>query len=196
MEVMGHIERKQREKENLRSGILDAAIQIAREEGWPSLTIRKIADRIEYTPPIVYEFFENKEALIRELVLTGFRILREDYDKTFAEEKDPKQLIRRLSAGFWNFAFSNAELYQLMFSLERPTPNEEIQATADSIRSIFLGFAGGDPVLANNLMFNWMCLQNGTISMVLNLGPDKFRERGQEPVEIFMSFIDRFLKSF
>lgn len=193
---MGHIERKIREKENLRAAMLDAAIQIAREEGWPALTIRKIADRIEYTPPIVYEFFENKEALIRELVLTGFRKLHQDYDMIFQEEADPKKQLRRISIEFWNFAFENAELYQLMFSLERPTPNDEIRAIVDLIRGMFLKMAGGDAALSDNLMFNWMCLQNGTISTVLNLGAEKFKEKGADPYEMFLSFIDRFLKSF
>lgn len=193
---MGHIERKLREKENLRNSIIEAAIQIAKEEGWPALTIRKIADRIEYTPPIVYEHFENKEALIRELVLIGFRTLREGYDTAFEEEKDPRMLIRRLSIGFWNFAFANTELYQLMFSLERPTPNDEIRATVDMIRGVFLKMAGGDKALSDNLMFNWMCLQNGTISTVLNFGSEKFEEKGADPLGMYMDFIDRFLKSF
>ncbi len=60
---MSSIERKIRQKENLREGILQAAKKIAVNEGWQAVTIRKIADEIEYTPPIVYEHFANKEAV-------------------------------------------------------------------------------------------------------------------------------------
>jgi AcrR family transcriptional regulator len=192
---MGHVERKLREKENLRNGIIEAAIDIAREEGWPSLTIRKIADRIEYTPPIVYEHFENKEALINEIVLIGFRKLRDQYEETSSKEYDPKKLLRLISRNFWNFAFENREIYMLMFSLERPTPNEEVKAIIERIHEMFVKLAEGDSNLAHNLMFNWMCLQNGTIATVMNIGETKFRAKGAEPVDIFMSFIDRFLKS-
>ncbi|HRX31691.1 MAG TPA: hypothetical protein P5349_07350 [Tenuifilaceae bacterium] len=48
---MGHVERRKKEKENIRKGILDAALKIAMSDGWGAVTIRKIADVIEYTPP-------------------------------------------------------------------------------------------------------------------------------------------------
>ena len=124
---MGCVERKQREKEQVRQSILDAALKIAVEEGWHALTIRKIADAIEYTPPIVYEHFENKEELIQELFLSGFRELQKGYDLKNQSETDPKKIIMSLSLNHWDFAFKHKDLYQLMFSLERPIPNEEIK---------------------------------------------------------------------
>ncbi|MEL6653646.1 MAG: helix-turn-helix domain-containing protein [Bacteroidota bacterium] len=58
-------------KEKNREAIMEAALEIAREESWEKVTIRKIADRILYTPPIVYEHFKNKDDLLKQLVERG-----------------------------------------------------------------------------------------------------------------------------
>jgi len=52
---MGSKERIARLKEDTRSNILDAALDIVKEDGWQALSMRKIADKIEYTAPIIYE---------------------------------------------------------------------------------------------------------------------------------------------
>lgn len=72
---MGLHERRQREKENIRASILDAAFSLAKTEGWASLSMRKIADAIEYSAPVVYDYFENKEAILYEISLNGFNCL-------------------------------------------------------------------------------------------------------------------------
>ena len=65
-------------KEETRINILDASLQIVKEDGWQALSMRKIADVIEYTAPIIYEYFSNKEAILRELTRKGFLILGRD----------------------------------------------------------------------------------------------------------------------
>ena len=62
---MGTLERKQRLKEEVRTRILEASWQIVKDEGWHALSMRKIADAIEYTAPIIYGYFENKEAILK-----------------------------------------------------------------------------------------------------------------------------------
>jgi AcrR family transcriptional regulator len=59
-------------KEETRINILSAALQIVKEEGWQALSMRKIADVIEYTAPIIYEYFANKEAILLELPAKAF----------------------------------------------------------------------------------------------------------------------------
>jgi len=163
---MGHLDRKQREKELVRQSILDAAIKIANREGWNSVTIRKIADEIEYTPPIVYEHFQGKENLFKELVYMGFRIMQSDLEDLVEKEPDPKAFLMRISLGHWNFAVEHSALYQLMFSIERPTPSEEMSKSMKIIKSKFTQIAkAGDDI--HEIMFSWMCLINGTISFLL-----------------------------
>ena len=53
-----------RQKEETRNNILGAAYDIVKDEGWNGLSMRKIADRIEYTAPIIYEYLSNKEAIL------------------------------------------------------------------------------------------------------------------------------------
>ena len=106
---MGHIERKQRDREKVRDNIMKAAIKIANVEGWQSVTIRKIADSIEYTPPIVYEHFENKEDLFKELVLFGFSILHGLADKSQNENMSPNEKLVNISLAYWDFAFAYKE---------------------------------------------------------------------------------------
>ena len=72
---MGLHERRQREKESIRANILQEAFTLAKTEGWAALSIRKIADAIEYSAPVVYDYFENKEAILYEISLNGFHQL-------------------------------------------------------------------------------------------------------------------------
>ena len=89
---MNHVERKLREKEKIKQNILDAARDIAAKEGWHAVTIRKIANKIEYTPPIVYEHFENKEDLFKELIYMGFRLLKKEFEKARQSERGTKEV--------------------------------------------------------------------------------------------------------
>ena len=63
---MGITERKERQRKEVRDSILQSAWQLVNEEGWQNLSIRKIADAIEYSVPVVYDHFENKEAILSE----------------------------------------------------------------------------------------------------------------------------------
>jgi AcrR family transcriptional regulator len=164
---MSHVERRQREKEEIRQSILDAARAIAIEEGWSSVTIRKIADKIEYTPPIVYEYFENKEALFRSLVYYGFKLMHKDFNETMQLETDPKKLIMFLSMQTWDFAASNPDLYQLMFSIEKPAPNEEMMKGMELIKETFRKLDTGKFGSLENLILNWVCLTRGAVSTLL-----------------------------
>jgi AcrR family transcriptional regulator len=115
---MGSKERILRQKEETRANILKAARQIVKEEGWQGLSMRKIADKIEYTAPIIYEYFSNKEAILQELTCTGFGILTKDLLAVKAETQDPAEQLEGMWLAYWNFAHTNKEMYQLMYGVE------------------------------------------------------------------------------
>ncbi len=115
---MGSKERILRQKEETRANILKAARQIVKEEGWQGLSMRKIADRIEYTAPIIYEYFANKEAILQELTSKGFLILAKDLETAKAESDDPSVQLEGMWLAYWNFALKNKEMYQLMYGVE------------------------------------------------------------------------------
>ena len=111
---MGIKQRREREKQEVRQGILKAAREIARQEGWQSVTIRKVADLIEYSPPTIYEYFENKEDILLELRREGFRQLAATLKAIRDVTEDPKQRLLDMVEAYWNFAMSKPELHQVM----------------------------------------------------------------------------------
>lgn len=115
---MGSKERIIRQKEETRSNILKAAREIVKEEGWQGLSMRKIADKIEYTAPIIYEYFSNKEAILQELTCKGFGILTKDLEAAKQEFNDPAEQLEGMWLAYWNFALKNKEMYQLMYGVE------------------------------------------------------------------------------
>jgi AcrR family transcriptional regulator len=100
----------------LRQDILDAARDIATQDGWQALTIRKIADRIAYSVPTIYEHFESKEALLVELMRDGFRLLA-DALREVSPGEDPEARLVAVATAYWDFAFQNPALYQVMHEL-------------------------------------------------------------------------------
>src|SRR3954447_19681288 len=110
---MGIVERKIRQKEEVRTSILEAAWHIVTVEGWQSLSIRKIAEAIEYSVPVIYDHFTNKEAILLEFTKRGFRLLNEELERAIARFANPEQQIEAIAYAYWKFAFTNKEYYQL-----------------------------------------------------------------------------------
>jgi AcrR family transcriptional regulator len=189
---MSHLERKQREKEEVKRRIVEAARKIGARDGWSSLTIRKIADEIEYTPPIVYEHFENKEDLIREIINSGHIQQHKEFAELRKTESDPRKLLRTITIKHWDFAFDNSELYQLMFSLERPTHSEEMMANVRAIEGIFLSFAKDEEEM-HEIILQWMCMITGAITVVMKLTFFPHLEK-ENPRDVFIKMIDRFIE--
>ncbi|HEY8920939.1 MAG TPA: TetR/AcrR family transcriptional regulator [Chitinophaga sp.] len=118
---MGIAERKQRQREEIRAGILDAAWHLVHEEGWAALSIRKIAEAIEYSVPVVYDHFENKDAIIAEFNKKGFQLLENQLRTARQQHTDAEQQLEAIGRAYWDFAFQHKQYYQLMFSLGIPT---------------------------------------------------------------------------
>jgi AcrR family transcriptional regulator len=112
---MGITERRLREKEKLRSAILGTAWQMVKDEGWQSLSIRKIADAIEYSVPVIYDHFENKEAILFEFGKEGFTILTKKISEAKEKKDDPAEQLKLIANAFWDFASRYREHYQLMY---------------------------------------------------------------------------------
>jgi AcrR family transcriptional regulator len=111
---MGSTQRRERERVELKQLILDAARELFLEEGFDAVTMRRIAEKIEYTPTTIYLHFKDKEALFRELIDTDFRALAEK----FAQLKEIGDPLERIEAAAWayaRFALTYPNHYRLMF---------------------------------------------------------------------------------
>jgi AcrR family transcriptional regulator len=104
-------------KEETRINILDAAFHIVKKEGWQALSMRKIAEEIEYTAPIIYEYFANKEAILEALSKKGFLLLTKQMQEASGKVETPEEKIEAVWMAYWNFAFAEKEFYQLMFGV-------------------------------------------------------------------------------
>ncbi len=116
-DVLGIKERRQRQRQQLKESILSAAREIASAEGWQSVTIRRIAGIVEYSPPVIYEYFDSKEDLLLELVRTGYAGQLEYIEKARNTSVDPEEALLRMSRAWCHFAFEAPDLYQAMYGL-------------------------------------------------------------------------------
>lgn len=137
---MGILERRLRQKEEVKTSILQAAWQLVLEEGWQALSIRKIADAIEYSVPVIYTHFENKDAILQEFTKDGFRLLTETIIQQRNSQSAPGQQLVAMAQGYWDFAFAHKEYYQLMFGLGIP-PCEQVNQVAEmkQFSSVLIG---------------------------------------------------------
>ena len=116
---MGIIERKEREREEMRKLILDAARKLFLENSFDKVSIRNIADEIEYSPATIYLYFKDKNELFFALHQTAFMKLIEEFAPIGQIEQPMNRLIE-MGRLYLHFAFENPELYDLMFIMIAP----------------------------------------------------------------------------
>jgi len=90
------------------------------EEGWQALSIRKIADAIEYSAPVIYKHFENKDAIVAYFTKVGFSLLAKQLASTIKASETADVNLYRLAISYWKFAFENKKYYEIMFGLGIP----------------------------------------------------------------------------
>lgn len=101
----------------LRSQIVETACAIAKKEGWPAVSVRKIADAIEYSAPILYEYFENKESLLEAIRRDGFAQLNAGFRDIKALYRSPEKQLTEVALLTWEFARNRPEVFEVMFNL-------------------------------------------------------------------------------
>src|SRR3954471_7756225 len=125
---MGSNERREREKHDLRRKILDTARELFVKEGYDAVSMRKIAQEIEYSPTAIYLHFKDKEALFAELCSTDFRRLAGVF-QSISTIKDPIERIRRTGRGYIDFALEYPNHYRLMFMTPHPENHQPDEIT-------------------------------------------------------------------
>ena len=111
---MGTTERRERERQELRERILDAARTLFAEQGYDAVTMRKIAEKIEYSPTAIYFHFKDKQTLLQELCDTDFGALAHEFQK-IARIADPIDRLRQIGRAYVGFAIAYPNHYRLMF---------------------------------------------------------------------------------
>jgi AcrR family transcriptional regulator len=95
--------------------IITAARELAEAEGWDAVTTRRLAERIEYSQPVLYSHFDGKDAIVRAVAIQGFEELAEHLRRARIGVEGSGQGLQSLCRAYLDFAATRPALYQAMF---------------------------------------------------------------------------------
>ncbi len=112
MSIQARRERERAEREKL---IVTAARELAEAEGWDAVTTRRLAERVEYSQPVLYSHFRGKDAIVTAVAMEGFTSLAEELSAARASVPAAEALAA-IGAAYTAFADRRPVLYDAMFS--------------------------------------------------------------------------------
>jgi AcrR family transcriptional regulator len=178
--------RRKQQQEDLRAKILDAARELFVNEGVEAVSMRKVADKIGYSATTLYNYFDDKEALLYALCDADFGTLQELFKK-IGKIADPIQRLRKLGETYITFALRYPSHYRLMFmtprvhrrdddcfEIERGNPDQDSYAfvRATVVEAVAAGYFRNeyqDPDLVSQVIWSGV---HGVASLHLILGND------------------------
>ena len=156
---MGVQERQARDKENFRKTVLDAARELIREIGYEKLTVRKIADKIEYSPMSLYNHFSDKDAILIALAGEGFAKLGKVLPKPDSDA--PITVLRHAMLQYIAFGLKHPDEYQIVFMTRRSA--RENPTKSPSAEENVPNDAGGQTAVKQMLAYIDAALGNKSI---------------------------------
>jgi AcrR family transcriptional regulator len=129
-------ERKERERASRHRLIVSAARELAETEGWDAVTTRRLADRIEYSQPVLYSHFRKKDEIVGAVALEGFAELTEAVRRAVPTGPASRAAAAALANAYVAFAERNPAIYDAMFSLSAGLPFAD-PATPAPLREAF-----------------------------------------------------------
>jgi len=116
---MGIKERKEKHKEDLRQRILDVAKALFLKDGYDATSIRKIAEKIEFSPTTIYLYYKDKADIIYALHQEGFKLLSTQF-LVLQHVHEPFERLKAMGRVYMSFALNNPDFYELMFIMKEP----------------------------------------------------------------------------
>ena len=185
-------ERKLRDKQARRAQIISAARRIADHEGWSNVTVRRLADEISYSQPVLYAHFGSREGILAAVAIEGFQELGLVLEKTRTGTKSGN-LVGSMANSYLNFAASSPAIYEAMFSLNLSVPFDnaatppELRFAFSQLLAIFQG-QSSKPELLSELF--WASLHGiAELTRTKRFPPSRQKERVRVLVEMF-SFLN------
>ena len=193
--------RPQREVAN-RHLILETAIRLGTENGWQKLTVRNLASELHYAPPVLYQFFKNKEDLMKAIVKNGFDQLKTELQKALDAYSKPSDQIFAFAKARYRFATENSALHALMFSpgspeWHRQILSENIRSTHHTIHGLLKTLSGRTDN-CNDLVLNLICIIKGYTFFTTEIYKTRHKKEiigNLEPSDEFDGAIVRFIKA-
>ncbi|WP_040787833.1 TetR/AcrR family transcriptional regulator [Nocardia paucivorans] len=137
-------ERRERERAQRHRLIVTAARELAETEGWEAVTTRRLAERVEYSQPVLYSHFDGKDAIVNAVAMDGFDELAAHLRHARRAVAEPEQALRAICRAYLEFAAERPALYRAMFIL----PIDSKFASADPpppLRAAFAEFVACFP---------------------------------------------------
>src|SRR5262244_1882983 len=125
-------ERKLRDRQARRAQIISAARRIAELEGWSNVTVRRLADEISYSQPVLYAHFGSREEILADVAIEGFKEIGLALEKARKRVRNGNP-VESVAAAYLEFAASSPALYEVMFSLSLSVPFDDA-ATPPELR--------------------------------------------------------------
>jgi AcrR family transcriptional regulator len=110
---MGVLERREREKQALRQEILSAARELFANEGYESVSMRKIAEKIEYSPTTIYLYFRDKQEVVQEICTETFLLLTQRLNAVSAESGDAMERLQAGMRAYVEFGLEHPDHYRV-----------------------------------------------------------------------------------
>ncbi|MCX5387257.1 TetR/AcrR family transcriptional regulator [Streptomyces sp. NBC_00083] len=111
-------ERKQRERADRERLIVATARELAEQQGWDAVTTRRLAERIEYSQPVLYSHFRGKREIIGAVALEGAAEMAAALRAAAADADGPRARVTVLARGYLDFAARNPAVYDALFQLD------------------------------------------------------------------------------
>ncbi|MEU5860097.1 TetR/AcrR family transcriptional regulator [Nonomuraea sp. NPDC047529] len=127
MTIQARRERERAEREKL---IITVACELAEAEGWEAVTTRRLAERIEYSQPVLYSHFKGKGAIMAAVAVEGCAVLAEELREARTAAPDAGSALAAVGAAYTAFAERRPALYDVIFNLSVDLPFATPQAPA------------------------------------------------------------------
>ena len=107
--------RRERERAQREKLIITAARELAEAEGWQAVTTRRLAERIEYSQPVLYSHFKGMDAIMAAVAVEGFTELADEVRAARTAAPDIHRALAAVSAVYTAFADRHPAVYDAMF---------------------------------------------------------------------------------
>jgi AcrR family transcriptional regulator len=129
---------RERFRSELRAATLSSARDLIDKEGYESLTLRKLAQRMQCSPMALYTYFTDKQALLTALALEGFERLARRHEGL--SRRKPLAALRKIMLNHIAFAEENPTEYRILFMSVQPSvkkTRQEVQENNPAFRQLF-----------------------------------------------------------
>jgi len=111
-------DRKQRERAGRERLIVATARELAEQQGWDAVTTRRLAERIEYSQPVLYSHFRGKREIIGAVALQGASEMAVAMRAATAAAAGPRARVTALARAYLAFAARHPAVYDALFQLD------------------------------------------------------------------------------